>query len=292
MHPMTKVGDMIAAAIAFISDPLFAAVHISNTTKLLKNPRALCEAAEEKLGGVEQLAEDKVSGVALKKIHLCLTEFGLDQTKFSFVCSPDKGEFSCAGSNRDGTKATIHLPYRIISSLQDSAILSPSGKFGIAHEIGHFIKGQGHQGHVKQFRDNARARLVTYFIAMSTLFFYSPCVYYINHLISCIAAKAIGEMIDLHYAYRDELEADHWAAERSKEIAQGGIEYFEGYKQIITTVIINEEPQEEGLMTSLVSKVKKLYFWISVNTKIPNNFSHPPIQTRIAALKNVASFTS
>ncbi|MBM3202247.1 MAG: hypothetical protein FJZ56_07570 [Chlamydiae bacterium] len=262
---------------SFLLQPLIAADFLHN----FENQKFIEEA--ERLEGLSRpvmsyaLYEHKFPGVTQKIKKFIESELKLDIQNIDVFITPSDSDASAKGSL---DKGHINISENLADEI--SKEFSNKHKFIIAHEVGHLFHRDGMDAKIAQIKNIALTNIAIYALAVTGCSFTDmhPLVI---HAIGCTAAAAGSYFMHLKSSWHVELKADRFAAEKSKEIAKGGVEALqEAQKNVLQqkAKLFTQSAKTDSNPT-LIEKIS-----LALTDNEGNSYfeSHPPISSRIAEI--------
>lgn len=134
-----------------------------------------------------------------------------------------------------------------------------------------------------------RTFIFAYAISLTALALLAPPhSFLIAHLVSCFVAKTVGFYSKCNQSHQKELKADRWAAQQSKELALGGMAFFEHlrknapkYKEALLENFEREIQNSNSNLERVIIKAKALRIkYLIKDEEIFTTFRQPGLKTR------------
>jgi hypothetical protein len=226
----------------------------------------------------------------ISKEHVCLLE-----------TNNESSNVTVTGSLKHIKKFTILFSSSYVASLKEQAELTKSDKFLIAHEVAHMIYDDTCEGDLEKEKEASKYRLLAFLITGCVLTSMSYG-WFTTYLAACGVAKLAGFLRKSTKQREFELRADTFFAEKLKEVAEGGVEYFFAQQDSNQLIRNNRSFYERAFVEKntsvygktiarLIAKVKTIQTFLEIDSKgnFRADWDHPALSQRIANLKGIIS---
>lgn len=275
-------------ALKFIMDPFLA------TAEYFIPHRAIIENME-----APQLAPvgtQKLSFILALKIQRFIAEtFQIDSSKYELFISGsmEDSPAGAIGSLKLFKKFAILFSHDYVEELENQKRLKDADKFIIAHEVAHIIADDPYEGRIEILENCPKYRLTSF--AVVGLAFTSLSYGIIpSYLIACGSAKLVGYLCESAYYRAFELRADTVAAQKSNEIAKGGIDFcsqkmdeVKFYRSLSSNKLeewlINRDTPKYGETIAILCAKGSVFARHFMYDSLGNNrldWTHPPLSER------------
>lgn len=263
LEPLKAAGDLLSIATGSGRKKVPAAVHRYVIRDFLKH-------------NFDSRLEERISKF--------INEVGLDHRQIilmeeNTITVASVGDYSIM---RDGV-AILYISSDFLNNLRARPDMTPSEKFTIAHELGHIHHDDPGKGRALLKVVSSSVRIISY-IATLTISS-NPLGFIGGHLLSCGISKATEAIAYYSIRRKMELLADRFAASRSKEIRDGGIEFFDAQRQenlMARRILQTEVHEKTNVIRRLYAKLK--VYCVSEDGEYRLDFEHPSLTQRKQAL--------
>jgi Peptidase family M48 len=229
---------------------------------------------------VPSTVENKVS---------CFIQNELKLNPFSFRYVLEDTEVAAASGCIEPGKGVLFFSPDFCNEIEND--FRNRHKFIIAHEIGHLQKKDPCEGRAKKERVACLISLGAYSVTVSVSSIFFPLGTLSTHLLGCTVAKIASLYIKNKIQQGFETEADIYAAQESKEIAQGGIDAMRHYQsknlellKKLSEALKNEDPSYYRAFIKQCAQLKAL---VNFSKEGDNRFNtdHPSLSERIKKIQ-------